>query len=112
MRRRQPAGRKSKSPPKVPIVIQDNKLDILKRPTSNGVVNSPNSTSRPTLLVKSLAQREAKYADARKQILGSTSPEEEQEKPVLDVPTRICQPEDSRQPNNVIRQPLGFKQRR
>ena len=33
-------------------------------------------------------------------------------------PTRISQPEDSRQPNNVIRQPLGpdgsqgFKQRR
>ncbi|XP_008998736.1 SUZ RNA-binding domain-containing isoform X4 [Callithrix jacchus] len=127
--------RKSKSPPKVPIVIQDDSLPagpppqirILKRPTSNGVVNSPNSTSRPALPVKSLAQREAEYAEARKRILGSASPEEEQEKPILDRPssvllpfrpTRISQPEDSRQPNNVIRQPLGpdgsqgFKQRR
>nr|XP_035163773.1 SUZ domain-containing protein 1 isoform X7 [Callithrix jacchus] len=134
-KRRQTAGRKSKSPPKVPIVIQDDSLPagpppqirILKRPTSNGVVNSPNSTSRPALPVKSLAQREAEYAEARKRILGSASPEEEQEKPILDRPssvllpfrpTRISQPEDSRQPNNVIRQPLGpdgsqgFKQRR
>uniref|UniRef100_A0A8D0M0L1 SUZ RNA-binding domain-containing n=2 Tax=Sus scrofa TaxID=9823 RepID=A0A8D0M0L1_PIG len=117
---------KSKSPPKVPIVIQDDSLPtgpppqirILKRPTSNGVVSSPNSTSRPALPVKSLAQREAEYAEARKRILGSASPEEEQEKPILDRPTRISQPEDSRQPNNVIRQPLGpdgsqgFKQRR
>ncbi|KAB0380282.1 hypothetical protein FD755_008066 [Muntiacus reevesi] len=118
--------RKSKSPPKVPIVIQDDSLPtgpppqirILKRPTSNGVVSGPNSASRPALPVKSLAQREAEYAEARKRILGSASPEEEQEKPILDRPTRISQPEDSRQPNNVIRQPLGpdgsqgFKQRR
>ncbi|XP_051692533.1 SUZ RNA-binding domain-containing isoform X9 [Oryctolagus cuniculus] len=126
--RSSPSGRvrKSKSPPKVPIVIQDDSLPtgpppqirILKRPTSNGVVSSPNSTSRPALPVKSLAQREAEYAEARKRILGSASPEEEQEKPILDRPTRISQPEDSRQPNNVIRQPLGpdgsqgFKQRR
>ncbi|KAL4684280.1 hypothetical protein H8959_021974 [Pygathrix nigripes] len=87
-KRRQTAGRKSKSPPKVPIVIQDDSLPagpppqirILKRPTSNGVVSGPNSTSRPTLPVKSLAQREAEYAEARKRILGSASPEEEQEK--------------------------------
>uniref|UniRef100_A0A5F5PRB8 SUZ RNA-binding domain-containing n=1 Tax=Equus caballus TaxID=9796 RepID=A0A5F5PRB8_HORSE len=118
--------RKSRSPPKVPVVIQDDSLPagpppqirILKRPTSNGVVSSPNSTSRPALPVKSLAQREAEYAEARKRILGSASPEEEQEKPILDRPTRISQPEDSRQPSNVIRQPLGpdgsqgFKQRR
>ncbi|XP_070367065.1 SUZ RNA-binding domain-containing [Equus asinus] len=118
--------RKSRSPPKVPIVIQDDSLPtgpppqirILKRPTSNGVVSSPNSTSRPALPVKSLAQREAEYAEARKRILGSASAEEEQEKPILDRPTRISQPEDSRQPSNVIRQPLGpdgsqgFKQRR
>ncbi|KAK7798182.1 hypothetical protein U0070_009053 [Myodes glareolus] len=139
-----PGGWKSKSPPKVPIVIQDDSLPtgpppqirILKRPTSNGVVSSPNSTSRPALPVKSLAQREAEYAEARRRILGSASPEEEQEKPILDStrsqqlaswfggkqeadrPTRISQPEDSRQPSNVIRQPLGpdgsqgFKQRR
>lgn len=85
-------SRKSTSPPKVPIVIQDDSLPsgpppqirILKRPTSNGVVSSPNSTSRPALPVKSLAQREAEYAEARKRILGSASPEEEQEKPILD----------------------------
>uniref|UniRef100_A0A3Q2GX46 SUZ RNA-binding domain-containing n=1 Tax=Equus caballus TaxID=9796 RepID=A0A3Q2GX46_HORSE len=122
----QKESRKSRSPPKVPVVIQDDSLPagpppqirILKRPTSNGVVSSPNSTSRPALPVKSLAQREAEYAEARKRILGSASPEEEQEKPILDRPTRISQPEDSRQPSNVIRQPLGpdgsqgFKQRR
>uniref|UniRef100_A0A9L0IHL4 SUZ RNA-binding domain-containing n=1 Tax=Equus asinus TaxID=9793 RepID=A0A9L0IHL4_EQUAS len=122
----QKESRKSRSPPKVPIVIQDDSLPtgpppqirILKRPTSNGVVSSPNSTSRPALPVKSLAQREAEYAEARKRILGSASAEEEQEKPILDRPTRISQPEDSRQPSNVIRQPLGpdgsqgFKQRR
>ncbi|XP_007491702.1 SUZ domain-containing protein 1 isoform X1 [Monodelphis domestica] len=122
----QKESRKSTSPPKVPIVIQDDSLPsgpppqirILKRPTSNGVVSSPNSSSRPALPVKSLAQREAEYAEARKRILGSASPEEEQEKPILDRPTRISQPEDTRQPNNVIRQPLGpdgsqgFKQRR
>ncbi|XP_032847599.1 SUZ domain-containing protein 1 isoform X3 [Tyto alba] len=118
--------RKSKSPPKVPIVIQDDSLPagpppqirILKRPTTNGVLSNPNSASRPAFPVKSLAQREAEYAEARKRILGSASPEEEQEKPVLDRPPRISQPEDTRQPNNVIRQPLGpdgsqgFKQRR
>ncbi|XP_037736916.1 SUZ domain-containing protein 1 isoform X2 [Chelonia mydas] len=118
--------RKSKSPPKVPIVIQDDSLPsgpppqirILKRPTTNGVLSNPNSVSRPAFPVKSLAQREAEYAEARKRILGSASPEEEQEKPILDRPTRISQPEDSRQPNNVIRQPLGpdgsqgFRQRR
>ncbi|KAM3824405.1 SUZ RNA-binding domain-containing isoform 1-T1 [Vipera latastei] len=120
------SSRKSKSPPKVPIVIQDDSLPsgpppqirILKRPTSNGVLTNPNSSSRPAFPVKSLAQREAEYAEARKRILGSASPEEEQEKPILDRPTRISQPEESRQPSNVIRQPLGpdgsqgFKQRR
>ncbi|XP_062363791.1 SUZ domain-containing protein 1 isoform X3 [Cinclus cinclus] len=121
----QKESRKSKSPPKVPIVIQDDSLPagpppqirILKRPTTNGVLSSPHSASRPAFPVKSLAQREAEYAEARKRILGSASPAEEQEKPILDRP-RISQPEDTRQPNNVIRQPLGpdgsqgFKQRR
>ncbi|CAI5783080.1 SUZ domain-containing protein 1 [Podarcis lilfordi] len=122
----QKESRKSKSPPKVPIVIQDDSLPsgpppqirILKRPTSNGVLSNPNSASRPALPVKTLAQREAEYAEARKRILGSASPEEEQDKPILDRPTRISQPEEARQPSNVIRQPLGpdgsqgFKQRR
>nr|XP_033777826.1 SUZ domain-containing protein 1 isoform X2 [Geotrypetes seraphini] len=117
--------RKSRSPPKIPIVIQDESLPagpppqirILKRPTSNGVASITNA-SRPTVPVKSLAQREAEYAEARKRILGSASAEEEQEKPIIDRPTRISQPEDSKLPSNVIRQPLGpdgsqgFKQRR
>ncbi|XP_054934697.1 SUZ domain-containing protein 1-like [Physeter macrocephalus] len=119
-------GRKSRSPPKVPIVIQHDSLPtgppppirILKRPTSNGVVRSPTSTSRPALFVKSLAQREAEYAEAPKRIPGSASQEEEPEQPILDRPSRISQPGDSRQPNSVIRQPLGpdgpqgFTQRR
>ncbi|XP_053136749.1 SUZ domain-containing protein 1 isoform X3 [Hemicordylus capensis] len=120
------SSRKSKSPPKVPVVIQDESLPsgpppqirILKRPTSNGVLSNPNSASRPAFPVKSLAQREAEYAEARKRILGSASPEEEQDKPILDRPTRISQLEEARPPSNVIRQPLGpdgsqgFKQRR
>ncbi|KAM4704017.1 SUZ RNA-binding domain-containing [Rhinophrynus dorsalis] len=118
--------RKSKSPPKAPVVIQDDSLPagpppqirILKRPTSNGLVSNSNSNSRPVLPVKSLAQREAEYAEARKRILGSASPEEEAEKPAPERPARINQPDENRQPNNVIRQPLGpdgsqgFKQRR
>ncbi|XP_042334312.1 SUZ domain-containing protein 1 [Sceloporus undulatus] len=125
----QKESRKSKSPPKLPIVIQDESLPagpppqirILKRPTSNGALGNPNSASRPAFPVKSLAQREAEYAEARKRILGSASPEEEEEgqdKPILDRPTRISQPEEARPANNVIRQPLGpdgsqgFRQRR
>ncbi|XP_063798164.1 SUZ domain-containing protein 1 isoform X2 [Pseudophryne corroboree] len=117
--------RKSKSPPKTPVVIQDDSLPagpppqirILKRPTSNGLASNPHASSRPTVPVKSLAQREAEYAEARKRILGSASPEEELEKPIVERLAR-GQPEDSRTPNNVIRQPLGpdgsqgFKERR
>ncbi|XP_040279130.1 SUZ domain-containing protein 1 [Bufo bufo] len=117
---------KSKSPPKAPVVIQDDSLPagpppqirILKRPTSNGLSSNPHASSRPTVPVKSLAQREAEYAEARKRILGSASPEEEPEKPIVDRPIRINQSEDTRPSNNVIRQPLGpdgsqgFKQSR
>lgn len=66
------------------MVIQDESLPaapppqirILKRPASNGSLGSPLSQSRPTPQVKSLAQREAEYAEARKRILGSACPEE------------------------------------
>ncbi|XP_018083806.1 SUZ domain-containing protein 1-like isoform X1 [Xenopus laevis] len=106
---------KTKSPPKAPVVIQDDSLPsgpppqirILKRPTSNGLASNPHACSRPVAPVKSLAQREAEYAEARKRILGSASPEEEQEKPVTDRPARTNQVEEIRQQNNVIRQPLG-----
>ncbi|XP_073512243.1 SUZ RNA-binding domain-containing isoform X2 [Phyllobates terribilis] len=118
--------RKSKSPQKAPVVIQDDSLPagpppqirILKRPTSNGLSGNPNASSRPAVPLKTLAQREAEYAEARKRILGSASPEEEPEKPIVDRPIRINQSEDSRPSNDVIRQPLGpdgsqgFKQRR
>ncbi|XP_078281169.1 SUZ RNA-binding domain-containing isoform X1 [Rhinoraja longicauda] len=117
--------KKTKLAPKVPIVIQDDlhpttctpQIRILKRPTSNGVVNTPLSASRPLPQVKSLAQREAEYAEARKRILGSASPEEE-DKANPDRPTRITQLDESRQQSSIIRQPLGpdgtqgFKQRR
>ena len=75
---------------KTAIVIQDDSLPaapppqirILKRPSSNGSLGYPSSQNRPTPQVKSLAQREAEYAEARKRILGSASPEESpQEKP-------------------------------
>ncbi|NXD31619.1 SZRD1 protein, partial [Spelaeornis formosus] len=119
-------SRKSRSPPQVPLVIPEDgvpagpppQIRILKRPATNGVLSAPSAASRPPFPVKSLAQREAEYAEARRRILGSASPEEEQDKPILDRPPRLSQPEDSRQPNNVIRQPLGpdgsqgFKQRR
>ncbi|KAM8927596.1 SUZ RNA-binding domain-containing [Pelodytes ibericus] len=106
---------KSKSPPKIPLVIQDDSLPagpppqirILKRPTSNGLASGTNASSRPSVPVKSLAQREAEYAEARKRILGSASPEEEPEKPIVERPARINPPDDVRQLNNVIRQPLG-----
>lgn len=66
------------------MVIQDDSLPaapppqirILKRPASNGSLGSPLSQNRPTPQVKSLAQREAEYAEARKRILGSACPEE------------------------------------
>ncbi|NWT38918.1 SZRD1 protein, partial [Chroicocephalus maculipennis] len=107
----QKESRKSKSPPEVPVVIQEASLpsgppqqvQILQKLITNDMLSNPNSTSRPAFPVKSLVQREAEYIEARKQILGSTRPKE-QEKPILDRPTRISQPEDTRQPNNVIRQ--------
>lgn len=107
----QKESRKSESPPKVQIVTQDDSLpsgpplqiQILERLTTNGVISNPNSASRPAFPMKSLAQREVEYAEARKPILGSTSPKE-REKPILETPTRISQPEDTRQPNTVIKQ--------
>lgn len=65
------------------MVIQDESLPaapppqirILKRPANNGSLGSPNQ-NKPTPQVKSLAQREAEYAEARKRILGSACPEE------------------------------------
>lgn len=83
-------SRKSRSPLKTPIVIQDDSLPaapppqirILKRPSSNGSLGASSPAQRPPAQVKTLAQREAEYAEARRRILGSASPEEEPEKPI------------------------------
>ncbi|NXY71823.1 SZRD1 protein, partial [Glareola pratincola] len=104
--------RKSKSPPEVPDAIQDASLpsgpprqvQVLEKLATNYMLSNPNSTRRPAFPVKSLAQGEAEYTETRNQILGSTRPNEEQEKPILYRPARISQLEDTRQPNNVIRQ--------
>ncbi|XP_054601719.1 SUZ RNA-binding domain-containing isoform X1 [Nothobranchius furzeri] len=109
----------SRSPLKTTMVIQDNSLPaapapqirILKRPSSNGSLGSPLNQNRPTPQVKSLAQREAEYAEARKRILGSACPEETpQDKPNTDRPGRnnsTLPSEDSRSNSHIVRQPAG-----
>lgn len=78
---------------RTPIVIQDDSLPaapppqirILKRPSSNGSLGSAATSTRPVPQVKSLAQREAEYAEARRRILGSATPEDgPQERPNAD----------------------------
>lgn len=73
----------SGSPVRTAIVIQDDSLPaapppqirILKRPSNNGTTGN-SASSRPSQQMKSLAQREAEYAEARRRILGSASSEE------------------------------------
>lgn len=90
---RESSNNSTRSPLKTTMVIQDDSLPaptppqirILKRPASNGSLGSPLNQNRPTPQVKSLAQREAEYAEARKRILGSACPEETpQDKPNTD----------------------------
>uniref|UniRef100_A0A8C8HXC8 SUZ domain-containing protein n=1 Tax=Oncorhynchus tshawytscha TaxID=74940 RepID=A0A8C8HXC8_ONCTS len=85
------------SPIRTAMVIQDESLPaapspqirILKRPSSNGSLVSSGSSNRPTQQPKSLAQREAEYAEARRRILGSASSEETpQDKPRPERPRR------------------------
>ncbi|XP_064156776.1 SUZ domain-containing protein 1-like isoform X1 [Anguilla rostrata] len=119
-----------RSPLRTPIVIQDDSLPaapppqirILKRPSSNGSLGSPAAAMRPVPQVKSLAQREAEYAEARRRILGSATPDDSpQDRPNADRPARVSGPppsEESRSTNHVVRQPAGpdgtqgFRQRR
>ncbi|XP_044066521.1 SUZ domain-containing protein 1-like isoform X1 [Siniperca chuatsi] len=119
-----------RSPLKTTMVIQDDSLPavppppirILKRPASNGSLGSPLNQNRPTPQVKSLAQREAEYAEARKRILGSACPEETaQDKPNTDRPGRnnsTLPSEDTRSNNHTVGQPSspnstqGFRQHR
>uniref|UniRef100_A0A3B3ZSL2 SUZ RNA-binding domain-containing n=1 Tax=Periophthalmus magnuspinnatus TaxID=409849 RepID=A0A3B3ZSL2_9GOBI len=103
----------TRSPLRAAMVIQDEsqpsapppQIRILKRPTNNGTIGSPLNQSRPTPQVKSLAQREAEYAEARKRILGSACPEDPpQDKASTDRPTIL---KDSRSNNHTVRQPVG-----
>ncbi|XP_030625117.1 SUZ RNA-binding domain-containing isoform X2 [Chanos chanos] len=120
------SGNSVKSPIRTAMVIQDESLPaapppqirILKRPSSNGSIGSPAAQTRPSPQVKSLAQREAEYAEARKRILGSASPEDTpQDRPNSDRSPRAPS-EDTRSNNHVVRQPAGpdgtqgFRQRR
>ncbi|XP_057673078.1 SUZ domain-containing protein 1 isoform X1 [Corythoichthys intestinalis] len=120
----------SRSPLRMAMVIQDDSLPaapppqirILKRPTNNGSLGSPLNQNRPTPQVKSLAQREAEYAEARKRILGSACPEETgQDKNNADRAPRTnstLPSEDTRSTNHTVRQPTspdgtqGFRQHR
>lgn len=81
---RMSSGNSGRSPLRTAIVIQDDSLPaapppqirILKRPSSNGSLGSSMAPARPLPQVKSLAQREAEYAEARRRILGSASPDD------------------------------------
>lgn len=108
------------SPVRTAIVIQDESLPaapppqirILKRPTNNGTTGNPAASSRPSQQMKSLAQREAEYAEARRRILGSASSDDmPQDNSCQDRPTRGSgqqQLSEQVRPNNhVIRQPTG-----
>ncbi|XP_026870311.1 SUZ domain-containing protein 1 isoform X1 [Electrophorus electricus] len=122
------SGGSGRSPTKAAIVIQEDSLPaapppqirILKRPTSNGSLGSSETQNRPSPRVKSLAQREAEYAEARRRILGSAD-DTPQERPNSDRSLRVSShtpSEDTRSNNHVVRQPAGpdgtqgFRQRR
>ncbi|XP_007246302.1 SUZ domain-containing protein 1 [Astyanax mexicanus] len=111
------SGSSGRSPIRTAIMIQDDSLPaapppqirILKRPTSNGSLGSSATQNRPSPQVKSLAQREAEYAEARKRILGSAD-DAPQERPVSDRSPRggsHTPSEDVRSNNHVVRQPAG-----
>lgn len=105
------------SPVRTAIVIQDDSLPaappaqirILKRPTNHDPTSSLSSSTRPQQ-TKTLAQREAEYAEARRRILGSASSDDSpQDSSCQDRPARlnIQQSEPVRQINHIIRQPTG-----
>ncbi|XP_041945025.1 SUZ domain-containing protein 1-like [Alosa sapidissima] len=112
------AGGSGGSPVRTAMVIQDDSLPaapppqirILKRPSSNGSLGNASALARPAVQVKSLAQREAEYAEARRRILGSASSEEStSDKPSPDRPVRVTAPSTEQvTPNShAIRQPTG-----
>ncbi|XP_078615684.1 SUZ RNA-binding domain-containing-like [Branchiostoma floridae x Branchiostoma japonicum] len=101
--------------PAAPIVLEEDtqrtqyqpQLKILKRPTNSPDTSSPNSTDgKPKAKHKTLAQREAEYAEARLRILGATSAEETQE----ERPAHLVQQLEELKVEdgvNVVRQPRG-----
>ncbi|KAM8916700.1 SUZ RNA-binding domain-containing-like isoform 1-T1 [Spinachia spinachia] len=106
------------SPVQTAIVIQDDSLPaapppqirILKRPSNNGTAGNLASSTRPSQQMKSLAQREAEYAEARRRILGSASSDDAPQ----DIPSQESRPARMQHPlepfplnNDVIRQPNG-----
>uniref|UniRef100_A0AAV2LWC5 SUZ RNA-binding domain-containing n=1 Tax=Knipowitschia caucasica TaxID=637954 RepID=A0AAV2LWC5_KNICA len=111
----------TRSPLRTAMVIQDEsqptvpppQIRILRRPTNNGTLGSSHNQGRPTPQVKSLAQREAEYAEARKRILGSAGPEDPpQDKASTDRKSgrnnnSTLPSEDSRSNNHTVRQPVG-----
>ncbi|XP_062871024.1 SUZ domain-containing protein 1 isoform X2 [Trichomycterus rosablanca] len=116
-KKRLSSGSSGRLPLKTAIVIQDDSLPaapppqirILKRPTSNGSLGPSKAQNRPSPQVKSLAQREAEYAEARKRILGSAD-DTPQERPTSDRSPRAgshTPSEDMRSNDHVVRQPAG-----
>ncbi|XP_034022433.1 SUZ domain-containing protein 1-like [Thalassophryne amazonica] len=107
----------SNSPVRTAVVIQDDSLPaappqqirILKRPSNNGSTGNLASSSRPSHQMKSLAQREAEYAEARRRILGSAAAgDPSQDSLSHDRHVSAQQPPEPVRPNNhVIRQPTG-----
>ncbi|XP_039972328.1 SUZ domain-containing protein 1-like isoform X2 [Xiphias gladius] len=82
------------------------KINQEAKKSSFGSGVSPVQTA---MQMKSLAQREAEYAEARRRILGSASSDETpQDNPCQDRTIRVNQPSEPVRPNNhVIRQPTG-----
>ncbi|KAK5933972.1 hypothetical protein CgunFtcFv8_014410 [Champsocephalus gunnari] len=75
------------------------------------ILGSRGSPVRTAIQMKSLAQREAEYAEARRRILGSASSDDvPQDNPSQDRPSRMSvqQPSEPIRPNtHVVRQPTG-----
>ncbi|KAL7837030.1 hypothetical protein SRHO_G00267410 [Serrasalmus rhombeus] len=86
------------------------KLKINQKSNSQSLpVKTAVVASRPAQQVKSLAQREAEYAEARRRILGSAE-EPSQERPDTErsAPAGAPSVSECLRPNNhIIRQPLG-----
>ncbi|KAL3058627.1 hypothetical protein OYC64_010726 [Pagothenia borchgrevinki] len=83
----------------------------INQEAKKSILGSRGSPVRTAIQMKSLAQREAEYAEARRRILGSASSGDvPQDNPSQDRPSRMSvqQPSEPICPNtHVIRQPTG-----